>query len=95
MEMEYALPGAFADIGDESPTILEFLIVGNLGGQLEQFGQHLSVPALDLSSGVGHMLLGDQQDVGGCRRVDIPECQNPIGFCYPLRRDRTRRDFAE
>jgi len=95
MHVEHRLPAPGPGVEDDTVTVGR----DSLGLRHPvRLGRYLSQQAAVRGGQRGQVrvvLLGDDKDVGGGLRVEIPESDCPATFGHPLGRDVTRHDLAE
>ena len=95
MHMEHRLPRPGAGVEDDPVTLS-----GDTLGLRHPvcLGCHLGQQAAVRGGQRGEVAVvvpGDDQDVGGGLRVDVPEGYSPVTFGHQFGRDVTRHDLAE
>src|SRR5262245_30509747 len=90
-----ALARVGTDVGDQAPAALVHLLgLGEVRGGLQQVEHHVRVSVLQVAE-VGHVLLGDQQDVDRGARTDVAEREDRLGLVQDLGRRLAGDDAAE
>src|SRR6187551_4133341 len=95
VQVENALPRIGSHVRDETPArLVDPLGAGEMGRSLGDVGQHRSVLVGEVLER-RDVVLGDQQDVRGRLRIQIPEGDHPIGLPQDLGGDLSGGDLAE
>jgi hypothetical protein len=85
MDMEDSLPPIGAGIHHHPvPTLIDSLFPSQPLGSQEEFPHHLPVTVFEFGNG-GNVLPGDDENVAGSLRADIPERHHSRGFVQEFR----------